>query len=418
LMLLTYTYVYANEEVKDNDIDKFFLNSLTYFMKNRNSRRNESKNIVSVKVKDTYDLTSPMNELLNIKRKVEDEIVSSKEKMTKIIKNVDKRFKEVQVNVGKSKDSFDKIIQKSNDINNELNKKKDISTQEKANLESSKQEVDGKLNSLSKEVKGINMKIKENRDTYGNYNSKVNTLYKNLANRNDLLKSLSNLRINSGKTLIQSTNLRKIDKKSTSDGKILSMIDKDIRSINNGLESSFKNATKSISNLRKVMTDQLNVKNLEFEKGQHNEEYQRLQRTIKSLLEGNEVEQNKIKELEKKKNKIKETLNGKEIESKILNDKMRNEIKTIRESITVEEKNLVHIANTHKDVLKEKEIRIKNLILILNKLLIKYKLGKGKRNGNGNNLLNSILFDKETVNLDRDDINEKVIEEISGSITK
>ena len=69
-------------------------------------------------------------------------------------------------------------------------------------------------------------------------------------------------------------------------------------------------------------------------------------------------------------------------------------------------------------ILKEKEIRIKNLILILNKLLIKYKLSKRRTTTSAAELLNSILFDKKSVDLNTDDINEKVIEEISGQITK
>ena len=69
-------------------------------------------------------------------------------------------------------------------------------------------------------------------------------------------------------------------------------------------------------------------------------------------------------------------------------------------------------------ILKEKEIRIKNLILILNKLLIKYKLSKRRTTRSAAELLNSILFDKKSVDLNTDDINEKVIEEISGQITK
>lgn len=68
--------------------------------------------------------------------------------------------------------------------------------------------------------------------------------------------------------------------------------------------------------------------------------------------------------------------------------------------------------------MKEKEIRIKNLILILNKLLIKYKLSKRRTTTSAAELLNSILFDKKSVDLNTDDINEKVIEEISGQITK
>ena len=58
-----------------------------------------------------------------------------------------------------------------------------------------------------------------------------------------------------------------------------------------------------------------------------------------------------MKDLEKKKNKLKETLNTKEVESKIMNDKIRNDIKNLKKDITKEEKNLLHFANSHNEVL-------------------------------------------------------------------
>ena len=103
--------------------------------------------------------------------------------------------------------------------------------------------------------------------------------------------------------------------------------------------------------LRKISLDQKNIKNLEFEKQQHNEQYHRLQNIIKELLDKEEILQNQVKDLEKKKNKLKETLNTKEVESKIMNDKIRNDIKNLKKDITKEEKNLLHFANSHNEVL-------------------------------------------------------------------
>ena len=103
--------------------------------------------------------------------------------------------------------------------------------------------------------------------------------------------------------------------------------------------------------LRKISLDQKNIKNLEFEKQQHNEQYHRLQKIIKELLDKEEILQNQVKDLEKKKNKLKETLNTKEVESKIMNHKIRNDIKNLKKDITKEEKNLLHFANSHNEVL-------------------------------------------------------------------
>lgn len=108
--------------------------------------------------------------------------------------------------------------------------------------------------------------------------------------------------------------------------------------------------TREIKNIRRVSLDEKNIKNLEFEKQQHNEQYQALQKIIKELLDKNEILQNQIKDLEKQKNKLKENLNSKEVESKIINDKLKTDIKNSQNDITKEEKNLLHIANTHKEV--------------------------------------------------------------------
>jgi len=208
-----------------------------------------------------------------------------------------------------------------------------------------------------------------------------------------------------------------LKKKSKNEFNILSNIDKNIRKINVGFISSSKNSTILIKNLKKMNKDHKNSKSLEFEKQQYNEQYQMHQKNIKELLDSNEKIQYQIKDLEKRKAQIKEKLNSKEVESKIFVDKFKEEIKNYKSKIEKQEKNLMFISDTHKNLLKEKEIRIKNLILILNKLLIKYKMTKRKRgNSNASELLNNILFDKKTIDLNSDDINEKVIEEISDSI--
>ena len=95
-----------------SDVDKFFLNSYMYFMKNRNNKKAINKNIVSVKVKDTIDLTSPLTELLKIKNKLLKEQNESSEEYKRKQSKYDDQIKETQKKVSKLKDSFDKIIQK------------------------------------------------------------------------------------------------------------------------------------------------------------------------------------------------------------------------------------------------------------------------------------------------------------------
>jgi hypothetical protein len=66
-----------------------------------------------------------------------------------------------------------------------------------------------------------------------------------------------------------------------------------------------------------------------------------------------------------------------------------------------------------------KEVKIKNLLLILNKLLIKSRnanLNKNKTSGDGK-LMNDILFDNKIIDLDKG-IEFSILEEISQSILK
>ena len=65
-----------------------------------------------------------------------------------------------------------------------------------------------------------------------------------------------------------------------------------------------------------------------------------------------------------------------------------------------------------------KEVKIKNLLLILNKLLIKNRNANlGKINSGDENLMNNILFDDKIIDLDKE-IESSIIEEISESIVK
>lgn len=81
----------------------------------------------------------------------------------------------------------------STNINSELNKNKDFSTQEKANLESSKQELDFKLHAQAKELKEIESKIKGKKDEYRHYINEILKLYKRLQDRNDISKIVAKL---------------------------------------------------------------------------------------------------------------------------------------------------------------------------------------------------------------------------------
>lgn len=74
-----------------------------------------------------------------------------------------------------------------------MNKKKDISTQDKATLESTKTELDKKLASLVKEMEDINSVVNNKKEEYKNYINQVLNLHNKLQTREDISKSVNKL---------------------------------------------------------------------------------------------------------------------------------------------------------------------------------------------------------------------------------
>ena len=99
-------------------MDKYILNTLMYFMKNRQAKKVNNKNIVTLKVKETVDLTSPLSELDALKQKILGEGEKQKEEIFSKSENLDKKIKSDKKKVGELKDSFDKIIQNVKSIFN------------------------------------------------------------------------------------------------------------------------------------------------------------------------------------------------------------------------------------------------------------------------------------------------------------
>lgn len=62
-----------------------------------------------------------------------------------------------------------------------------------------------------------------------------------------------------------------------------------------------------------------------------------------------------------------------------------------------------------------KEVKIKNIILILNKLLIKNRNSDSHEENANENMMNNLLFDNKIIDLNKG-IEDGIIEEISESI--
>ena len=89
-----------------------------YIMKNRSSKKVNNKNIVNLKVKETIDLTSPLIEIDNLKKRMVEEGKTQKGNLQSKEKDIEKSINDKQNKISKLKDSFDKIIQKARKILN------------------------------------------------------------------------------------------------------------------------------------------------------------------------------------------------------------------------------------------------------------------------------------------------------------
>lgn len=167
-------------------------------MKNRKSNKSKNNNIINVKVKESIDLTSPLSEIRSIKEKMITEGKSLKKQYNIRGKKFDKNIEEKKKDINRLKDSFDKVIQKvyfynyqTSNINNELNKKKDINTQDKVNLEANKIEIEKQLTSLSNALKDTENILSGKKEEYKNYIIDVLSLNTRLLQRVELSNKLS-----------------------------------------------------------------------------------------------------------------------------------------------------------------------------------------------------------------------------------
>ncbi len=77
---------------------------------------------------------------------------------------------------------------------------------------------------------------------------------------------------------------------------------------------------------------------------------------------------------------------------------------------------MVENVKDHKQFLIEHENKIKNLLIIMNNLLLKLKKNGGN-NSDADGILNTVLFDKKVIDF-KTGINENIIEDINNSISK
>lgn len=361
-----------------------------------------------------------MKQFLKEIEKTKDIIYTNKNSFYKDLssfsKKLDDEIKNNQNNLSDLKDKLDIIIDKTSKINQDISNKKTQLSQEQVYYETAKNQFQKKNDKFLQDISLL--KTGHDINTFKKFNGNISGLTSSLNTRNTLITNILKTKEKYKKMESELDNYEKITNDSLLDKKLLEAINSNLMNNFQEIKSGLLNTTISVTNLKKTTNDRDNYKKLEFEKNQQNELYHETNNKIKKLLTEHEVIQNEIKELTKKKHKLKENLNTKELETNFKIGNLKSEIANLNKQIANVNSDILHNVQMQKEFILDNELRLKNLLLILNNLLLKIK--SSNRNPNTHSdidgLLKNILFDSNQaidINLE---VNDSVIEEINKTI--
>lgn len=406
----------SNRSMTDTEFETDLLKLLTriHSKKIQDENAKNGKELISVKIKNFYDLTDFLSSI----NKIKDKIIQEKNNYYKTILELsDKLNKYIQMNqnnLSNLKDKYDKIIEKSNNINKDLNEKKTLQIKLKTNYENIRPEYESSnekfVNNVVNNIKNFN---KDNSQNFLYFNKKIVDLNREIENRNELKEQILKLKEDYEKFDIEANLVKKTRRNSKLDKKLFEVIQNNMQNNINQLKQSFTNTTLILGALKRESEDKTNLSKFEIEKNQQNELYKSTNKQIRDLLVDHEKIQYEITDLMKKKNKLKEYRNSKELENNLKINKVKSEISGLESDIKNIETKMLKNVKDHKAYLLKNELKLKNLMLILNNFLLKINNGKNQNDMNG--LLNNLLFETKTLDL-KNGVNSELIEEISKSI--
>jgi hypothetical protein len=387
--------------------DMEFENDLIKLLTKLHEKRNiQDDGLINVRVNNIYDLREFIQSIGNSYK----DILSSDENYRNNILELSKRLSDKLMSqkddFTKVKQKLDFVVEKTNYIQSEINNRKADEMTVKSGYQVLRPEYEAQNEKLFNNIVNKGKIFNNASSDFNTFNAKLSELISDIEKRNRVKDDLEKVTGEVDKLSIEMKFDISITKESHAESKFLKAIAENIENDNKDIIAEQNKLEGHIEDLKCHLGR--NTKGLD--KIQTNEQYKLTTKQIKQLLTEQEDLEVEIKELMKNKNKIKTEINTKDIEHTLKVSNLKSEIGRKETEITQTKKSVIeHILNSKKNLL-DTEAKIKNLILILNKLLLIHKPGTV-------NPISNLLF-SDGKRLDFNDINNNLIEQISNFILK
>jgi chromosome segregation ATPase len=413
IVLLFYNNLILAEmtnSLTDMEFENDLIKLLTKLHEKRRSSNENDNAFINVRINNTYDLRDFLDNIDGIKMEILKQKENYKDLIFEEAKKLSERIEKNKENFNKIKQRLDFVIEKTNFIQGEINIQKSEEMNIKSSLDVIKPEYENInekfFNNAMKKGKVFNTVVSD----FNNFNNKLSNLTSDLEKRDSLKESLENLKRESNKTEIELNINKKLAEETHGEAKFLNTIDEVIKSNFEEIKLENNKIDANLKTLKDRLKNNERSKSLDSHKNEIIDYYKTNSKEVKKLIAEQEELDIEIKEIMKKKNKIKTEINTNDIEHSLKLSNLKSDINKTEQQIKEFKKLLVqNILNSKKNTL-ESEAKIKNLILILNKLLLIHK-------PKDNTLLNNLIFGNgKKFNLN--DINHNLIEQITKNILK
>ena len=378
-----------------------------------NSDNNDKK---EVEVVASYNLNSLLNDYLDLNSKYKSEAKKEVDSMIKVIDKVS-NFNNTASQIEKMTNKYDILMLKSELSNKELKESNYKNQQINQQIENIIETFDNENDSFSFDLKGSNI---------NNYNSSNEMMFFS-NNITDFITLIDDYNSTIYKIKELTNDKMKINNEYDAKNNIYSMLSKDLHiyeEIAINLDSLIAKKQQQLKNLHSsnqinklAINNNTHIIKQSFEKDKEKDLLKESNLKISSLND-------KLAELDESIKNLKGRIVFKRDEIKQLNDLTNKRIDKLFEEMSEIVNKMKSIENESNErqrsninFLKDKFRKIKNLVLILNKLLFQYKssnlTGKATKS---NEILNNLLFEQKGFNDLKNDINFNLLEQVTSSI--
>ena len=334
----------------ENDLIKL----LTKLHEKRVNEKIENENFINVNINNHYDLQDTLE---NAERYVE-MYINEKGKFNNTIqslsKKIDNQVEEKRNNFNNLKQKLDFVIEKSNNVQKDLNNKKSESLTLKSSYESIKPEYENYNLKLIDLISSVEKQITSKSQNYTEIKSQLSNIIDINKKRYKLEEKILKIKEDDLKYNHEYKNYKLLEQESTLDNNFLSAINDNLITNQKEIKDIKQNLTSEINKLSKLTNQNENINKLELEKSHFSEQYKETRKKYKELIKEQEEMELIIQELMKKKNKLNSNINAKEIENNLRINKKKNDLNEIQKIIKNVENELLNDIVKHKDVSSHK----------------------------------------------------------------